>query len=381
MPATSSATRAASRAIRSSSSARFRRISSSSAAEQVPVVGHPLAADPGRLVGDLVAVVGPDRLGGGRHGWPRPPARAAVALLGGPAAASAAGHLGPRPGLVDHRGGDHAAAGPHPPSGGREPVAVPGDHHQVGAGQGQVDGLGPAAAARSTTRASSVSSTASSPGRSGPPDRGRTWPRIDSVPGGRRPGPASSTPPGRGRLGEGEDGTGGPALAQPGQRGPGRLAARDDHGGQRGAGGGLEGLLPARVHLDQVEQRPDHAVDPGQQLGPGRPPGLVEGPLEGVGPGLRTGACSCSAWRSASSAASSAAGGPPWAASVSATRRLQLVAALLGLGQALAELVVLALEHARPGARRRPGGRRAGRATAGPARARARASRAAPGPR
>ncbi len=133
-----------SRAIRSSSSAWSRRTSSSSAARASQVVGHPLTGRPGRLVGDLVAVVGPDRLGGGGPGG----------LHLGPRRRCA-----PRPSRTRQRRPSSARAlassttaavttpprGPHPPAGGREPVPVPGDDHQVGTGQGQVDGLGPPA--------------------------------------------------------------------------------------------------------------------------------------------------------------------------------------------------------------------------------------------
>ena len=76
--------------------------------------------------------------------WP-PRAERAAARSSAASAAATRGHLGPGSGLVDHRGGDHPAAGPHPPAGGREPVAVPGDHHQIGTGQGQIDGLRPSA--------------------------------------------------------------------------------------------------------------------------------------------------------------------------------------------------------------------------------------------
>jgi hypothetical protein len=85
-------------------------------AEQVPVTRHPLATDPRRLMGHLVPVVGPDRLGrllaaGVDPGTGR------GALLGGTGGLHP-GHVGPGPGLVDHGGGDHAASGPDPPSGG-----------------------------------------------------------------------------------------------------------------------------------------------------------------------------------------------------------------------------------------------------------------------
>ena len=68
----------------------------------------------------------------------------------------------------------------------------------------------------------------------------------------------------------------------------GGLAARDDHRGQRGTGRGFEGLLPSVVDVHQIEQGPDHAVDPGQQLGRRPASRLVERALEGIRPGDRT---------------------------------------------------------------------------------------------
>ena len=75
---------------------------------------------PGGLVGHLVAVVGPNRLGRRGPGRTRrPPGPGAlVGCLGG----GRRGQGGALPGLLDHRRGDHAAAGPHPPAGRREPV-------------------------------------------------------------------------------------------------------------------------------------------------------------------------------------------------------------------------------------------------------------------
>jgi len=82
--------------------------------EQVPVAGHPLATHPCGLVGDLVPVVGPNRLGcalaGGLDLGPR-----RLTFSGG-SANLALGHLGPVACLVDHGCGDDATAGPDAPS-------------------------------------------------------------------------------------------------------------------------------------------------------------------------------------------------------------------------------------------------------------------------
>ena len=133
-------------------------------------------------------------------------------------------------------------------------------------------------------------------------------------------------------------------MAPPWRSRASRLAARYDHGGQRRPGGGLEGLLPPAVHLDQVEQRSDDAVDAGQQLGTGRAPGLVECTFERVrtrlGAGvllLRLAECLLGHFEAAAGAHLGGLG--------LGTRRLEAVTALLGLGQALAQLVVLALQH------------------------------------
>jgi hypothetical protein len=170
---------------------------------------------------------------------------------------------------------------------------------------------------------------------------------ADRLGAGRRRRAGELDPPGGGRLGQCQDGTGGPALAQPGQCGPGRLAAGHHHCGQRRAGGGLERLFPPAVHLDQVEQRADDAVDPGQQLGPGRTPGLVEGPLQRVGPGLGPGVLLLGLAEGLLGRLEASGRGHQCRLGLGPCR-LELMATLLGLGQALAELVVLALEQGGP---------------------------------
>ena len=306
--------------------------------QQVPVARDALASHAGRLVGDLVAVVGPDRLGrrlsGGLHLGP-----CGLPLLGG-TPGLALGHLGPVAGLLDDRGRDHAAAGPHAPARRREPVAVPGDHDQVRTGQRQVDRLGPATGG--TARA--VEQRVEHAVEAGELPAAGTRPDVaaDRL-GPRGHGRAGQHGAAGGGPGQGQDRAGGTPLAEAGQCGAGRLAAGDDHGGQRRAGGGLEGLLPPAVHLDQVEQRPDDAVDAGQQLGTGRSPGLVEGPLERVGPGLGAGVLLLRLAEGLLGHLEAAAGGHLGGLGLG-PRRLEAVTALLGLGQALAQLVVLALQ-------------------------------------
>ena len=92
---------------------------------------------------------------------------------------------------------------------------------------------------------------------------------------------------------------------------------------------------------------PDHPVDARQQFGPGRTPGLVESPFEGVGPGrrpvmLQFGLTECPLGRFESG------GGPPVGGLGLGHHGLQLVAGLLRLGQPLPQLVVLALQDRGP---------------------------------
>ena len=105
-------------------------------------------------------------------------------------------------------------------------------------------------------------------------DDGSTrFPRAPRVlAGAARPTPVPILPLLQRGVGESEDRPGRPTLAQSGQRRPGRFASRHHHGGHRCPCGRLEGVLPAFVDLDQVEERPHHAVHAGQQFGAGRPP-------------------------------------------------------------------------------------------------------------
>ncbi len=63
------------------------------------------------------------------------------------------------------------------------------------------------------------------------------------------------------------------------------IDAVDDDGGDRIARRGLERRLPAVVDLDDVEERPEHAVDVGEAFCARPGARLVEGHLEGVGAG------------------------------------------------------------------------------------------------
>ena len=73
-------------------------------------------------------------------------------------------------------------------------------------------------------------------------------------------------------VADGQHGTAHVGVAQRGERSPGSGTAVDDDGGERLAQRRFDRRLPAAVDLDDVEQRAEHAVDPGEPLGPG--PGI-----------------------------------------------------------------------------------------------------------
>ena len=136
-------------------------------------------------------------------------------------------------------------------------------------------------------------------------------------------------------------------MAEARQRGPSWLAPGYNDGGQRSTSCSLEGLFPATVDFDEVEQRADDAVDPGEQFGSRSTSSLIERPLEGVGTGLRTGLlllglaqCLFSQFEAPSGGHMGSLGLRP--------RCLQAESALLGLGQPLAQFVILALEESGP---------------------------------
>ena len=136
------------------------------------------------------------------------------------------------------------------------------------------------------------------------------------------------------------------ALAEAGEGRPGRLAARHDHRRERTPDRSLEGLLPAGVHLDQVQEGPDHPVDTGKQLGAGSPPGLVERPLERVGSCQGPGLLLLGLTQRLLGHLQPVDGIPVGRLGLG-HRGLEPVAALLGLGEPFPELVLLALEQRR----------------------------------
>jgi hypothetical protein len=96
----------------------------------------------------------------------------------------------------------------------------------------------------------------------------------------------------------------------------------------------------------QVEQDPHYAVHPGQQLGAGGATRLVEGPLEGVGPGNGPGLFLLGLPERLLGHLQPA-GGTTVGRLGLGHDGLQAVAGLLGFGQTLTELVVVALEDRR----------------------------------
>ena len=298
-------------------------------AEEVTVARYPLATYPGGLMGDLVAIVGPDCLGG-RLASRLDLGTGHRALFAGPSGFGLGG-VGPVAGFVDHGSSNHATTGADPPASGREPVPVPGDYDQIRPGQRQVDGLGPAplGAARSMQQRVQHSVEPRVGTAAG------AWAHVAtdrlSALGGGGAGQFTAT---GSRVSESQYGSGGPTLAQSGQRRAGRLAARYNDGSQRCPGGCFERLFPTAVHLDQVEQGPHYAIDPSQQLGSSRASGLVEGTLEGIGPGVGTGVLLLGLAEGLFGYFEAPGGGDQGGLGLGPSG-LQLMTALLGFGQAL----------------------------------------------
>ena len=67
-----------------------------------------------------------------------------------------------------------------------------------------------------------------------------------------------------------------------------RRGRRDDDRFKRLAERGLDRRLPARVDVDQVEQRAEHIFDAGEMLGAGTGPGALEGQVQRLGAGTPT---------------------------------------------------------------------------------------------
>ena len=258
---------------RCSASARAWRASVELVGQALALLGGPGAVGVGRLARGGVPV----GLALGRGPGVTGPGQGDAALLqGGAGLVGHGGGLGGAGlGLLDGGGGDHAGGRADPPAGGGEAVALGGDHDQVVAGQGEVDGLLPAVdpdgvaeegVENGLGRLLAVAGVDVGPHRLGAAAGGQ-------VAGGGAGGPGR------------QHGAGDAALTQGGQGGLGRAAAVDHHRGHAGAGGGLEGGFPAGVDLDQVEQGAHHAVDLAQQLAPAGALEVVQGALERVRPG------------------------------------------------------------------------------------------------
>jgi hypothetical protein len=84
----------------------------------------------------------------------------------------------------------------------------------------------------------------------------------------------------------GEHGARRVGLAERGQRPLRGLRTVDHDGAERLAERGLDGLLPAGVDLDQIEQRAEHTVDVGEPFGAGAGVGGVERELQRFDPGV-----------------------------------------------------------------------------------------------
>ena len=189
------------------------------------------------------------------------------------------GVLGPAACLLDGGGGHDARGRAHAPSGGREAVAFGGDHHEVVAGQREVDGLLPAVDADGPADERVEHRLGDRPAVAGPhvaPDRFGTAAR------GQRAGSRRAR-----RRPRRQDRPGHTTLAEGRQRGLGRAPPVDHDGGHAGTDGGLERGVPALVDLDQVDQRTDDAVDIAQQLAPAGALQVGQRALERLGPGRR----------------------------------------------------------------------------------------------
>ena len=92
-------------------------------------------------------------------------------------------------------------------------------------------------------------------------------------------------------MSEGEHGAAGVGRTQGTQRPHGGIDIDDDDGGERLAERRLDRPFPARLDAQEVEQRAEHAVAPGELLGAGASMGGVEGELQRLDASLDVGEC------------------------------------------------------------------------------------------
>ena len=310
--------------------------------EQVAVAGHPLAADPGRLVGHLVAVVGPHRLRG----------RLAGRLHLGPGHACARRRPAPpRPVATSARSrasSTTAAVTTPPPARTRHPVGEnrsPSRVTTTRSGRDRARSMASDQPRRAQHEPSSrVSRTPSSPGkprppgprshvatdrlgarrrRAGPPRRAR---RTAAVP--VRASTAPVAPPWRSRDRAARAGSL-PDTTTAASEAPAAASKASSH------------PLSTSTRSSRVPTTPS---TPASSSAPAAPRASSSARSRASARAWER-ACSCSAWRRASSATSSRRVAVPVGRLGGGTGGLQTVTVLLRLGQALTQLVVLALEE------------------------------------
>ncbi len=177
------------------------------------------------------------------------------------------------------RGSRRLAA--HSPPVRREAVTGPGDDHGAGMVARRVEGLVPGLGARSAH--------AHRRGQEGVEQRPHVGPAGPDV----VPHRLTHLGAGRGRAvetelehGPGSRLAAGAGVAQASQAGPGRLGpAFHRYGGEGGAHRGLERRLPTGVDVDQLGNGAGHLDPPGEALGAGAGPSLIEGRSQGIGSG------------------------------------------------------------------------------------------------
>ena len=243
------------------------------------LLGGAVPVGPTRLTGRGVPVVGSLRAGAGIAAAAEH--NAALGQVGPGQFGGCGGVLGPAARLFDRGSRHHAGRRAHAPAGRCEAVTFGGDHHEVVAGQREVDGLLPPVDPDGATDQGVEHRLGD---RSPLPHPHMAPDRLGTAAGGQLPDPRRRRP-------WRQDGAGDPALAQGGQRGLRRAPAVDHDGGDAGTDGSLEGGVPALVDLDQVDQGTDDTVDVAQQLAPARALQVRQRPLQCLGPGGRAVAC------------------------------------------------------------------------------------------